>query len=89
MPTSATVLTEVDVGCATMCCVLLGPQEKKKEEITDHANPEENGPQRAKERGRRAAQGHPNQSSGAGSTTEAEGAQLDGVHACLSACVHQ
>ena len=62
---------------------------KEKKEITDHANPEENGPQRAKERGRRAAQGHPNQSSGAGSTTEAEGAQLDGVHACLSACVHQ
>ena len=59
MPTSATVLTEVDVGCATMCCVLLGPQEKKKEEITDHANPEENGPQRSKERGRRGSTGQP------------------------------
>ena len=32
---------------------------KKKKEITDHANPEGNGPQRSKERGRRGSTGPP------------------------------
>ena len=46
-----------------------GALREKQKEITDHANPEENEPQRSKEWGRRGSTGPPNQSSGPRSTT--------------------